>query len=354
MSKTVRYERTTLRGLLRTAFVTSEAGPAPGHLLKPTFLTLIEPIDVEPNKLEREQSFFGIGHSGLSELHIVPMDDDAGRYPDFDAFAGCVVEITGDLFPGFNRHHFRPVLLSCKPDDITLVSPFALTAVEGAKVLRRGSGIVINQDGHILTADHVTQGQAYSVRRGLERAEAQVVAIHPEFDLAILKTDLFKARDVLLRTFLGPLLGESVFVCGYPLRPFLEHSLTMTTGIVSGHKAGSAWVSAPIQKGNSGGPVFDAFGNVLALVNNRLSSLRLSEIIGPRAAGQNDQDGLQLMNFAMPLTHVSRFLTDHSVEHDQCFFMEDLPEDAVPLHGTHIAERAQRICVEVESWEVRS
>ncbi len=331
----------------------SEAGPAPGHLLRPTFLTLLEPIDVEPDELKREGSFFGSGYSGLSELHIVPMDDDAGRYPDFDSFAGCLVEITGDLFPGFNRHHFRPVLLSCKHDDIKLIAPFALTAVEGARVLQRGSGIVINQDGHILTADHVTQGQAYSVRRGLERAEAQVVAIHPEFDLAILKTDSFRARNVLLRTFLGPLLGESVFVCGYPLRPFLEHSLTMTTGIVSGHKAGSAWVSAPIQKGNSGGPVFDAFGNVLALVNNRLSSLRLSEILGPRASAQNDQDGLQLMNFALPLTHVSGFLAEHSVEYDNCFFMEHIPDDEIPLHGTRIAEKAQHICVEVESWGVR-
>lgn len=37
----VRYERTTLRGFLRTGYVRSEAGPAPGHLITHYVLTLI-------------------------------------------------------------------------------------------------------------------------------------------------------------------------------------------------------------------------------------------------------------------------------------------------------------------------
>ena len=349
----VHYTRTTLRGLLRTGYVRSEAGPAPGHLVKPVFLTLLDPVDVEPDCSGDGESPFRFAYSAVSELHVAPMTDAQGRYPDFGQFAGCLVEITGDLFPGINRHHFRDVLISCAPDDIKLISPFALTAIDGAKVLRRGSGIVINQSGHILTAEHVAQGQAYSVRRGLERAEAQVVAVHPDYDLAILKTDRFKATNVPLRTMLGPLLGETVFACGYPLRPFLDHNLTMTTGIVSGAKSGSTWISAPIQKGNSGGPVFDAFGNVLALVNNRLSTLRLSEILQRHGGEQNDQDGLQLMNFALPLALVSGFLDEHSIEFDQCFFMEHFPHDAEPMQGTRIAERAQYLCVEVESWEMR-
>ena len=281
------------------------------------------------------------------------MSDAEGRYPDFGRLAGCLVEITGDLFPGSNRHHFRDVLISCLPEDISLISQFGLSAVEGAKVLRRGSGIIINQLGHILTADHVAKGQAYSVRRGLERAEAHVVAVHPDYDLAILRTDLFKAKDVPLRTMLGPVLGETIFACGYPLRPFLDHSLTMTTGIVSGGKAGSTWVSAPIQKGNSGGPIFDAFGNVLALVSNRLSTSGLLNLLERQGIEQNDQDGLQLMNFALPVTLVSGYLRDHFIEFDECLFMEHFPEDAQPLKATQIAERAQYLCVEVESWEVR-
>jgi len=281
------------------------------------------------------------------------MSDANGRYPDFGRFAGCLVDITGDLFPGINRHHFRDVLISCAPEDIALVSPFGLGAIEGAKVLRRGSGVIINQQGHILTADHVAKGQAYSVRRGLQRAEAQVVAVHPEYDLAVLKTDIFKATDVPLRTLLGPLLGETVYACGYPLRPYLDHSLTMTTGMVSGAKGGSVWISAPIQKGNSGGPVFDAFGNILGLVNNRLSTPELFKLLERQGMEPNDQDGLQLMNFALPVSLIYEFLRSQAVEFEQCFFMEHIPEDARLLHATRIAEKAQFLCVEVESWEVR-
>lgn len=353
MVATLRYGRVTLRGLLRTGYVMSEAGPAPGHLVNPIFLSLLEPIDVEPVRPAIGENPFEIGHAAVSELHVAPMNDAQGRYPDFDRFAGCLVDITGDLFPGFNRHHFRQVLISCEPEDITLVSPFGLDAVEGAKVLRRGSGIIINQLGYVLTADHVTKGQAFSIRRGLERAEAQVVAVHPEYDLAILKSDSLGVGSLPLRTMLGPLLGETVFACGYPLRPFLNHTLTMTTGIVSGGKAGSTWISAPIQKGNSGGPVFDEFGNVLALVNNRLSTRGVLELLKNQGMEQDSQDGLQLMNFALPVFLISSFLTDHGIEFDRCLFMEHIPEDARPLRATRIAEKARHCCVEVESWEVR-
>ena len=66
----------------------------------------------------------------------------------------------------------------------------------------------------------------------------------------------------------------------------------MTTGMVSGAKGGSVWISAPIQKGNSGGPVFDAFGNILGLVNNRLSTPELFKLLERQGMEPNDQDGL--------------------------------------------------------------
>lgn len=346
--------RAKLRGLLRTGYVYSEAGPAPGQLVTPIFLTLSDPIDVSP--ASEGSGHWVCGHTAVAEVHVVPMapNGSPSNYPDFDDYVGSIVEIAGEILPGFNRHHFRPVLITCEPQDISIISPFGLSTIPGSKILRRGSGIVINTQGHILTAEHVVHGQAYSVRRGLARGEAQVVAVHPELDVAILQCDLFSATNVPLRHVLPPLLGEVVFACGYPLRPFLGHSLSITSGIVSATettRGKSVWISAPVQKGNSGGPVFDEFGNLLALVNNRLSTERLLQLLETKKLERDAQDGLQLMNFAVPVFWIASFLRDRGIPYDPCDYVEDIPSNGQPLRATKIAERARRICVEVECWE---
>jgi len=353
MAANFQYGQSTLRGLLRTGYVRAEVGAYAGQLQKPIFLTLSEPIDISPDPTADKESFWAYGKNAIWEVHVAPMDDQ-GRYPDFDQYVGSIVEISGDLFPEHTAHHFRPALISCGPNDIRIVEKFGLNSVIGSKILSHGSGVIINSDGHILTAHHVVHGQAYSVRRGLSRAEARVVAIHPEMDVAVLQTDLFKTEEVWLRGLLPPLLGEAVFACGYPLRPFLGHSMSITSGLVSSLAAardGSVWVSAPIQKGNSGGPVFDEFGNVLALVNNRLSSTKLKRLLDKKDLSRDSQDGLQLMNFALPVFSITPFLQQHGIPYDSHpQFMSRLPDDARGLRAAELAERAQVLCVEVESW----
>ena len=67
-------------------------------------------------------------------------------------------------------------------------------------------------------------------------------------------------------------IGEDIFVLGYPMTDVMGEEIKLTTGVVnscSGYKGDnrSYQISAPIQPGNSGGPLFDSNGDVVGIVN---------------------------------------------------------------------------------------
>lgn len=67
-------------------------------------------------------------------------------------------------------------------------------------------------------------------------------------------------------------VGEDIFVLGYPLTTTMGEEIKLTTGVISS-KTGfqgdvsSYQISAPVQPGNSGGPLFDSKGNVIGIVS---------------------------------------------------------------------------------------
>jgi S1-C subfamily serine protease len=69
--------------------------------------------------------------------------------------------------------------------------------------------------------------------------------------------------------------GEGIFVLGYPMISLLGEEVKLTTGVVSS-KTGyqgditSYQVSAPVQGGNSGGPMFDKQGNLTGIINAKI------------------------------------------------------------------------------------
>ena len=67
-------------------------------------------------------------------------------------------------------------------------------------------------------------------------------------------------------------VGEDIYVLGYPLTATMGDEIKLTTGVISsksGFQGDVALyqVSAPIQPGNSGGPLFDKKGNVIGVVS---------------------------------------------------------------------------------------
>ena len=70
-------------------------------------------------------------------------------------------------------------------------------------------------------------------------------------------------------------VGDEVFVLGYPLRAVMGDEIKLTNGLISsrtGFKGDitSYQISATVQSGNSGGPLFDKNGNIIGIINSRL------------------------------------------------------------------------------------
>ncbi|MBK8464217.1 MAG: trypsin-like peptidase domain-containing protein [Chloracidobacterium sp.] len=145
-----------------------------------------------------------------------------------------------------------------------------------------GSGVLISNDGKILTAAHVVQtADRVSVEfHDGKIVPARVVASYPVADVAMLQleTEWPAVTPARLGDSDDTGVGDDVFVIGAPYG--LSHSLTV--GHISGkHKsketvAGLSNIEmfqtdAAINQGNSGGPMFNMAGEVIGIVSTILS-----------------------------------------------------------------------------------
>ena len=142
-----------------------------------------------------------------------------------------------------------------------------------------GSGFAIS-NGYIATNYHVVEEAKKIIIRGIKGDfntdySAQVVATDKVNDIAILKiTDGkfngFGTIPYAVSTRMAD-VGEDVFVLGYPLTQTMGEEIKLTNGIISSRTGfqgdvANYQMSAPIQPGNSGGPMFDNKGNVIGII----------------------------------------------------------------------------------------
>jgi S1-C subfamily serine protease len=169
-----------------------------------------------------------------------------------------------------------------------------------------GSGFVIDEDGSIITNEHVVEGgDEFRVRFGEngEPIEAELLGADPSVDLALLKVDPEDVGEDLRPLELGASEdlrpGDPVIAIGSPFG--LEG--TVTSGIVSALRrtitapdgfsiSGAVQTDAAINPGNSGGPLLDAQGRVIG-VNAQI------------ATDTGDNSGV---GFAVPVDEVKRAL----------------------------------------------
>jgi len=167
-----------------------------------------------------------------------------------------------------------------------------------------GTGVVITDDGFIVTNNHVVEG-ASTIEVAFTNGEveaASIVGRDPSADLAVLKV----ARTGLPAVELGDSdvvqVGDEVVAIGNALA--LEGGLSVTRGIISGTdrtvdtNVGSTLVGmlqtdAAINPGNSGGPLLDARGRVIGI----------NTAIANPASAQN-------VGFAIPISKASPIIED--------------------------------------------
>ena len=193
----------------------------------------------------------------------------------------------------------------------------------------------------LVTNHHVISGcSKLSVVTPEGRRAASVVSAEASIDLALLRVFGMRGAVANLRTPRTVSLGETVSVFGFPLTGTLSSSGNFTGGLVSSlqglrNAAGEIQITAPVQPGNSGGPVMDASGLVVGVVQSKLDAVRAAALTG---------DMPQNVNFAVSLDVLADFLE-----------MNQVPFGSRPrgasLDTAQVARMAQQFTYRVECKE---
>jgi len=175
-----------------------------------------------------------------------------------------------------------------------------------------GTGYFVTGSGHVVTNHHVVKGcSTIAVFSGDQpAAEGRLVGSDETNDLAVLKTEIKPQKIANLR--IGARLGEPVAVFGYPLSQVLASSGNFTLGNVTAlagmrDDARHLQISAPVQAGNSGGPLVDANGNLVGTVISKLNAMKVVQATG---------DMPQNVNFAIKSSVVASFLESRGITYE--------------------------------------
>jgi hypothetical protein len=194
-----------------------------------------------------------------------------------------------------------------------LVAALSLCAVAHAETVRLGTGIVISRATSIVTNAHVVANcRSVHVLLGAQQASATVLAMDSDADLAVLKTGLSTPKTIALRNSPALRLGDSVIAFGFPLAGSLSQGGNLTTGNVSAlaglrDDVRYLQMTAPVQPGNSGGPLLDSGGNLVGVITSKLDALEMAKRTG---------DIPQNVNFAVKMEVLEAFLRANKVAYD--------------------------------------
>ena len=200
--------------------------------------------------------------------------------------------LSGDMH-GFYMGGIQSALF----DNVKVIRTPNSNSSEGKKAPKRnensenwagnGSGIILTSNGYIATNNHVIEGAddievEFLYKNEIRSFNARVIQTDPTNDLAIIKIEdqnfynlgqipcKFKTNNVLV--------GESVFALGYPMAlSVMGKEIKFTDGKISSRTGFQGDITTyqsttPIQGGNSGGPLFDSKGNLIAINSAKLKA----------------------------------------------------------------------------------
>ncbi len=187
------------------------------------------------------------------------------------------------------------------------------TQPEQESQLPAGTGFIVSREGHVLTNFHVIQGCKKIVcDLGGKPSLLSVTQTDTRNDLALLKLNNPSPPPLKFRDGKSIRAGDGIVVVGYPLQELLANQAHVTTGTVSalagpGNDTRILQITAPVQPGNSGGPLLDMTGNVVGIVIAKLDAIKTAQLTG---------DLPQNVNFAINAAVVKLFLDTNGVEYE--------------------------------------
>lgn len=195
-----------------------------------------------------------------------------------------------------------------------------------------GSGFYVSAEGHVLTNAHVADGCTTIHVDGLP---ARLLTQSADSDLALLLSEA-PAPAVAIFSEAPARLNSDVTALGYPLSHILG-GMNVTRGSVSAINGLSGdpatmQITAPVQPGNSGGPLIGADGSVVGVVVAKLDALTIADQL---------RDIPQNVNFAVRAEVAARFLAAQGVSP-----LRAAPH--TPLRPEDLAQRAAAFTAFVE------
>lgn len=148
-----------------------------------------------------------------------------------------------------------------------------------------GSGFFLTSDGIVATNAHVVENAkkieiSISNDMGTFNYKVKILLLDSKNDVALLKVEDVKFKHLASIPYgisEKADIGENIFTIGYPLNDIMGTNFKVSNGIISA-KTGIAddirfyQISAPLQPGNSGGPLFDQKGNVIGITSTKLNA----------------------------------------------------------------------------------
>jgi S1-C subfamily serine protease len=200
-----------------------------------------------------------------------------------------------------------------------------------------GSGFFVTSSGHLLTNAHVVKAcRTISARLPDGRIlDTRLIATSESDDLAVLKTE--EKIETIARFRVTPSIraGEAIVVFGFPLSGLLASTGNATIGNVTAlagmrDDSRQMQISAPVQPGNSGGPVIDMSGNLAGIVVSKLNAMKMVQVT---------QDVPQNINFAIKGSVAINFLESRGIGYSVAAPSQEL---------SILEERAKAISAEIK------
>jgi serine protease Do len=262
--------------LLRGDLPREQAAPSP-----------ITPSSPSPTPFSDDSVSIERWGGGTATLEIIPVIPIATPTPQADAVG---------RMPLTNAQ----IVAKGQPSTVCILVEHSRTRSTGS-----GSGIIMTDDGYIITNNHVVEGASKIevVLYNKERYSAVIIGTDHLSDLAIIKIPATGLTAAEFGDSNALMVGDPVVVIGNPLG--LELQGTATSGMISaidrdieiGRRVMTTLqTDASVNHGNSGGPMFNHYGQVVGIISSKV----MGNVI-------NNVEGL---GFAIPITPAKEVIDD--------------------------------------------
>jgi len=224
---------------------------------------------------------------GTATLEIVPVIPIATPTPQIDAVG---------RMPLTNAQ----IVEKGQPSTVCILVEDGRTRTAGS-----GSGIIMTTDGYIITNNHVIAGatKIEVVLHNKRRYDARTVGTDHLSDIAVIKIDAAGLTAAEFGDSNALMVGDPVVVIGNPLG--LDLQGTATSGMISaidrdieiGRRVMTTLqTDASVNHGNSGGPMFNQYGQVVGIISSKVMGNFINNVEG--------------LGFAIPITPAKQVIDD--------------------------------------------